>query len=85
MIADVDVDGLPTDFVDRRVLVRVPVGTRQAIMVPRAAVTTRSGLDFITLATSDTVAERTVVLGAREGDRIEIVTGLVAGDAVVTP
>lgn len=85
VIADVDVDGLPTDFVDRRVLVRVPVGTRQALMVPRAAITTRSGLDFITLAMGDAQAERTVVLGATEGDLIEIVTGLVAGDAVVTP
>lgn len=48
VIADVDVTcGLPTDFVDARVLVRVPVGSRSALTVPAMAVATRSGLDFV--------------------------------------
>ena len=38
VIADVEVDGLDTAFVDARILVEVPVGERRAILVPRDAV-----------------------------------------------
>ncbi len=51
MVADVDVEDQPTDFVDARVLVRVPIGTRAVLKVPRAAVVTRSGLDFVRVTT----------------------------------
>jgi RND family efflux transporter MFP subunit len=85
VIADVEVAGLPTDFVDRRVLVRVPVGHRAALLVPKAAVITRTGLDFITVDEGGTEAERSVVLGAMLGDTVEIVTGLQSGEMVVTP
>ena len=60
VIADVEVDGLGDRFVDARVLVEVPVGKRDALMVPRAAVVTRSGIDFVTLreGETDTAARR---------------------------
>jgi RND family efflux transporter MFP subunit len=83
--ADVDVPDLPTDFVDARLLVRVPIGTRQAIMVPAAAVRTHSGIDVLKVAAAGQEIDRTVVLGERHGDEIEILTGLVAGDEVVLP
>jgi RND family efflux transporter MFP subunit len=87
VIADVEVDKLDTAFVDSRILVEVPVGERSALLVPAAAVTTRSGIDFVRVDDQGIESERTVVLGeaiARaEGAFVEILTGLAIGEAVV--
>ncbi|MCH8466244.1 MAG: efflux RND transporter periplasmic adaptor subunit [Roseinatronobacter sp.] len=88
VIADVAVDALDDAFVNARVLVRLPVGERMALLVPEGAVTTRSGLDFVTVA-GPFEGARTVVLGQRHqtdtGVLVEILSGLAAGDAVVLP
>lgn len=88
VIADVAVEALDDAFVDARVLVRLPVGERAALLVPEAAVTTRSGLDFVTVA-GPWQGERTVVLGPRHlidgQEMVEILSGLAAGDEVVLP
>ena len=83
--ADVEVPGLSTDFVDARVLVRVPIGTRQAILLPAIAVSSRSGIDTLRVSSGGGETDRTVVLGERHGDDVEILSGLAAGDAVVLP
>lgn len=83
--ADVAVADLPTSSVGARLLVRVPVGERLALNVPAAAVVTRSGLDFVTVKTAAGPRERVVVTGERTETTVEIVTGLAAGDEVVTP
>jgi RND family efflux transporter MFP subunit len=87
VIADVSVDHLEIAFVDARVLVEVPVGTRDALMVPRAAVETRSGIDFVTLREGETDTARAVLLGEGgvDGDLVEVLTGLAPGDVVITP
>lgn len=89
VVADVEVPDLPDDFIDARVIVRVPVDTRKALMVPADAVITRSGLDFIEVAGPEGPALRTVVLGPRETregvEMVEILSGLSAGETVVTP
>ncbi len=89
VIADVEVDALDTAFVDARVLVEVPVGERSALIVPRSAVSTRSGIDFVSVEGHGDHAERAVVLGevvARaDGEFVEILTGLAPGDVVVVP
>lgn len=86
--ADVEVEGLDQSFVGRRVPVRLPVGERQAILVPEAALTRAGGLDFVTVETPAGHVERVVVPGAtleRDGETWrEILTGLAAGDVVVT-
>jgi RND family efflux transporter MFP subunit len=88
VVADVDVAGLDSAFVDARVLVRLPIGNRTAIMVPIGALKTRSGLDFVTLQEAGQRVERAVVPGARvvfEGqEMVEIVTGLTGGELVVS-
>ena len=88
VIADVEVPDLPESFIDARVLVRLPVDTRTALMAPEAAVVTRSGLDFIEVASSEGTVLRTVLLGQRQMldgvAMIEVLSGLVAGDRVVT-
>lgn len=87
--ADVEVEGLDPDFIGRRVPVRLPVGERQAIVVPDNALLRRGGLDFVTVETGGEPVERAVVPGATiEQDGAtwrEILTGLVPGDVVVTP
>ena len=86
--ADVDVAGLEPDFIGRRLLVRLPVGERQAILVPEAALSRHGGLDFVTVETDDGPVQRVVVPGgALQQDGIqfrEILTGLSAGEMVVT-
>ena len=89
VIADVEVDNLDTDFIDARVLVELPVAERSALLVPASAIQTRSGIDFVRVAAGGAQAERAVVTGERtrraDGDYVEILTGLAAGDVVVTP
>lgn len=86
VLADVEVEGLPDRHVDARVLVRLPVGTRQALVVPAEAVVTRAGLDFVPVQGPAGPVERAVVLGARQMldgvAVVEVMTGLTAGDVV---
>lgn len=89
VIADVEVEGLDASFVDARVLVRVPVGVRQALLVPQAALSSHSGLDFVRIRQGDAEVERAVVPGEvldlDGATLVEILTGLHAGDTVLLP
>jgi len=89
VIADVEVDDLDTAFIDARILVEVPVGERNALLVPQAALTIRSGIDFATVTAGDETMERAVVLGEPvmlDGQQlVEVLSGLAAGDVVTTP
>jgi RND family efflux transporter MFP subunit len=86
--ADVEVEGLDTDFVAARVLVELPVGERQALLVPTASLTNRAGIDFVAVREGEAIVERAVVAGKTiefEGaPKIEILSGLAAADVVVT-
>ena len=87
--ADVEVEGLDTAYVNARILVRLPVGERQALLIPAGAVSTRSGIDFVTVSKAGHEAERAVVLGedvTLDGTAmVEVLTGLIPGETVVTP
>ncbi|MCA8880236.1 MAG: efflux RND transporter periplasmic adaptor subunit [Rhodobacteraceae bacterium] len=83
--ADVEVADLPDAFVNARIPVELPVGTREALMVPAAAVATRSGIDFVTVMEDGAEVARAVVAGEANGDEVEVLTGLAAGDEVVVP
>ncbi len=89
VIADVEADALDTAFVDARVVVELPVGERQAILVPAVAVTNRYGIDFVRAEENGAMRERAVVTGEHiEHDGaalIEIVSGLAPGDSVEIP
>lgn len=86
VLADVEVDGLGDYFVGERTLVSIPIGQRQVIAIPAAAVSTRHGLDYVKVANGDAAIEVAVIAGeAVGGDRIEILSGLAAGDRVVLP
>lgn len=89
VIADVEVEDLPTAFVNKRLLVRVPVGERDALLLPVNALTNRFGVDYVTVKSGDGTAERTVVTAKpilHDGKEMtEILTGLAAGEEVLLP
>jgi RND family efflux transporter MFP subunit len=88
VLADVEVEGLDARFVDARVLVRLPIGTRDAILVPEGAITHRFGLDYLRISVDD---PREVVVQIGESHdldgqpMVEILAGLSAGDTVIVP
>jgi RND family efflux transporter MFP subunit len=84
VVADVEVEGLPDTFVDARVLVRLPVGTRQALMVPVTALVQHAGLDFVAVQSGAVQELRAVVPGQEGADMVEILSGLQAGDVIET-
>ena len=87
--ADVEAGELDTAFVNARVLVQVPIGERQALLVPANAVVNRNGVDFVSVHEDGETVERAVVssetIGRPDGAYREILTGLAAGDEVVLP
>jgi RND family efflux transporter MFP subunit len=88
VVADVDVEALDAAFVNARVLVELPIGTREALVVPAAAVVTRGGLDFVQVMENGAEVERTVVTGdpvtENGATMVEVLSGLNPGDEVVT-
>ncbi len=87
VVVDVDVEGLATDFVDARVLVRLPIGKTSALMVPAEAVESRMGLDFVTVVGGAEPVQRAVVIGStRDVNRVlmvEILSGVSEGEQLV--
>lgn len=86
--ADIEVEGLDPRFTGERVAVRLPVGERDVLVVPASAVVHRGGLDFVMVDGSGGAVERVVVPGGplETGDQpmVEIVSGLAAGETVLT-
>lgn len=89
VVADVEFGQLDTAFIDARVLVEMPIGTRATLLVPLSALATRSGLDFVRVRQDGRDVERAVVPGEtvrRDGVVfVEILTGLAAGETIVVP
>lgn len=86
VIADVELASIGDFFVGARVLADMPVGERMALLVPKAAISTRSGLDFVSVQSPAGPRQALVVLGQEQaGGRVEVLTGLQPGDRVVMP
>lgn len=83
VMADVSPSGFETLPVGARVTAYVPLGRRQAILVPKTYVTTRYGLDYVRFAQpGGDVMETTVETAPYDSDRVEILGGLGAGDRI---
>jgi len=86
VLADVEVADLGDFFVGERTRVWIPVAMKTAVSVPFAAISTRAGVDYVRLAGGTDVP---VILGQHFDDggtpSVEILSGLGAGDIVVTP
>ncbi len=85
--ADVEVPDLSSEFVGARVLVRLPLASRSALLVPAGLVHTHSGLDFVMLRGEGGQYERVIVPGPKvvvDGvEMIEVLSGLTGGEEVV--
>jgi RND family efflux transporter MFP subunit len=57
--------------------------TRPVALVPKSAVVVANGASHVFLVRQDTVERRAVQTGGTDGDRLEVVAGLAAGDRVV--
>jgi multidrug efflux pump subunit AcrA (membrane-fusion protein) len=55
-----------------------------AVMIPQSAVIPRNGSTLVLKKSGDDVVEQKVTLGAHDAVNVEVLTGLVAGDEVVT-
>lgn len=89
--ADVTVDGLDGFYVGKRLRVWVPTTKRSAILVPDKFVTTRSGIDYVHLKSSDGQVYEVPVQrgqsseGQQGGGDIEIISGVRDGDVLMAP
>ena len=61
----------------------VPMGTREAVVIPGDAVIRRGQLTGVELATESGVILRWVRLGRTVGDQVEVLSGLDADDRIV--
>lgn len=82
VIADVTVEGLGDYFVGERTRVYVATGTREALVVPEAAVYRRFGVSYVRLKDGTEVV---VQVGMPVEGGIEILAGLDEGDVVAVP
>ena len=62
----------------------VTAAAADGVIVPREAVTTRAGARVVLKVQGDTVRAVPVTEGLTDGQRVQIVSGLAAGDTVVT-
>jgi RND family efflux transporter MFP subunit len=62
----------------------VTAAAEPAILVPVSALVSFAGVDKILVVKDGKVSEKRVTTGRRESGRIEIITGLAAGDPVIT-
>ncbi|MBS0253658.1 MAG: efflux RND transporter periplasmic adaptor subunit [Proteobacteria bacterium] len=85
--ADVELPGIDNSLIGRRVAARVATGTRKALLVPAGFITTRYGLDTITILARDGSASQVPVQTApsAEAGKIEILSGANAGDTLLRP
>lgn len=87
---DLEAKGLDSAFVGERVRVLVAIGERPAIVVPRDYITTRFGVDYVSLASKSSALDIPVQRGQAVetdgiADGIEILSGLKPGDVLLKP
>ncbi|MEQ1510687.1 MAG: efflux RND transporter periplasmic adaptor subunit [Sphingopyxis sp.] len=87
MMADVEMPGLGSTMVGRRVTARVATGEREAIMVPRRFVETRYGIDYVSIiGRGNAVSSVPIQIAPTEGPAmVEILSGVSAGDVLIAP
>jgi RND family efflux transporter MFP subunit len=84
---DVDMPGIDNRLIGRRVAAKVETGTRKALLVPSAFVTSRFGIDYVTLLAKDGSATEVPVQIAASSElgKVEILSGANASDTLISP
>jgi len=90
VVADAKVDGLGEYFVGDRLRVWISGGTRPAFIVPASYITTRFGIDYVSVqsgtgAISVPVQRGRPMPSPKLADGIEILSGVQSGDILVQP
>jgi RND family efflux transporter MFP subunit len=62
-----------------------PLGSREALTIPAAAVIGRGQLESVFVADGGAARTRLITLGGRTGDKVEVLSGLNAGEQVIFP
>lgn len=77
---------IPTGFTVRLWSLELPFGISERLWVPREAVRQVGQLDLVEVAAADgTLSRRFVRIGQQDGEKIEILSGLSAGERVALP
>ena len=84
--ADVSAPGLPQDLIGQRVRAQIKLGERQALVLPRAYIVTRFGVDYARVVRTDNTVSETPIqtTAGPTAATVEVLAGLRAGD-VLTP
>lgn len=86
VVADAKVPGLGDYFVGQRVRVWVSGGERSVLAVPDRFLITRHGMDYARLRSAGSVIDAPIQRGqALSNSDVEILSGLAAGDVLVSP
>lgn len=64
---------------------RFPMGEKKALLVPASAVVKKGQVEQVYVIENGAARARLVTTGARHGERLEVLTGLRAGDMVAAP
>ncbi len=81
--ADVTMPGLDTALIGRRVAARVEAGSRAALIVPKAFVSTRFGIDYVRMITpGGAVSVPVQTAPGDDPETVEILSGASAGDTL---
>jgi hypothetical protein len=85
--ADVAMPGIDNNLIGRRVAAKVETGTRPALLIPTDFVTTRYGIDYVTVRAKDGSGAQVPVQTApsSEPGKVEILSGASAGETIVGP
>lgn len=85
--ADARMAGLDDRLIGRRVSARVEAGRRKALLVPASYVTSRFGIDYVTLLGRDGSAAEVPVqtASAAEPGKVELLSGVAAGETLIGP
>ncbi len=84
---DIAATATPAGLIGRRVDAKVPMGARLTVLLPLRFITSRYGVDYARIVKPDGKAEEVVVQTApsSEAGKVEILSGLQAGDVVCAP
>lgn len=87
VMVDADMPGIDGTLIGRRLAAKVETGARKALLVPQDYVTNRFGIDYVALLARDGSAAQVPVqtMPSSEAGKIEILSGVVAGDVLVGP
>ena len=76
--------GVKVSFFNEKETAATPAeAPRLKLVMPKAAVRTEEGTTYVFVMQGDRVERRAVKVGTAQGDQIEVLSGLSAGDRVV--